>query len=147
MAGKAGGPNLTRRLIDVGVNGAATAIYATGPVRAWSMRESIITKEAAANTPQGFQVQIPNDGSVPGFQTIFQRDAPIQNSVAPVGYEGVFPTFDNWNHISEHGPVGEVFGGAGGVSGSGIGTTTATLLAMVQSATATATTIELVEYF
>ena len=146
MPGKPGGPNLTRRLIDIGANGAPTNIFATGPVRGWVIRESMISAEAAGNVPQGFQIKIPNDGSVAGFQTLFQRDAPVQDSVAPVGYTD-FPIFENWNHIAEHGPVGEVFGGAGGVSGSGIGTTAPTLLAVIQSATATATTIEIVEYF
>ena len=146
MAGKAGGPNLTRRLIDIGALGAPTNILATGPTRGWVIRESIITAEGAANVPQGFQIKIPNDGTVPGFQTWFQRDAPIQNSMAPVGYSD-FPFFENWNHISEHGPYGEVFGGAGNAQPSSIGATLATLLALIQSATEAPTTIEIVEFF
>jgi hypothetical protein len=151
MSGKAGGPNLTRRIINVGVSGTFTSIYATGPTRAWSIRESILTAAAAANTPVGFQVKIPNDGSAAGFTTIFGRPAASETNEP-----GDFPSFENWNRISEHGPHGEVFGsaaqtdpggGALGAPGSGIGTQPATLLAEVCSLTAAATSIEIVEYF
>ena len=144
----AGGPNLRRRLIDIGANGNPTTIYATGPVRGWTLMESIITKEGVANVPQGYEVKIPNDGSGVGFQTWFARWAATQDAANPLGFSGDFPVFENWNHIAEHGPVGEVFGGPGSaVPGLGIGATTATVLAIVQSATATPTTIEFVEYF
>lgn len=148
------GPNLTRRLIDIGVAGAPTEILATGPTRAWKICESIRTSANVANTSQGFLVQIPNDGTdtsgveyngVPliGFNTVFGRPA-----ASITDEPGEFPEFENWNRISEHGPYGEVFGGAGNPDAASIGgPTVATLLALVSSLTATATTIEIVEYF
>ncbi len=143
MAAKNGGPNLVRRIIDVGVAGAFTPIYATGPTRGWRIWESVLTAEAAANTPQGFQVQIPNDGTSAGFTTIFGRSA-----ASVTNEPGDFPSFENWNRIAEHGPVGEVFAGPGNATpGLGIGATTPTHLANVCSLTATATSIEIVEYF
>jgi len=147
----AGGPNLRRRLVNVGIAGAFTAIYATGPTRGWRIEESILTTAPAANTPQGFEVKIPNDGSASGFTTIFGRPA-----ASEANEPGDFPAFENWNRISEHGPYGEAFGspaqsdpggGALGAPGAGIGNQAATLLAQVCSLTATATTIEIVEYF
>jgi hypothetical protein len=49
--------------------------------------------------------------------------------------------------VSDLGPYGSPFAGAGGASGGGLGTTAATVLAKVSSLTATPTTIEIVEYF
>ena len=145
MPGKPGSPNLTRRLIDIpgdGANPAFIPVLATGPVRGWHIQESIVTAEGVAASAEGFQVKIPNDGSPAGFQTIFQRPA-YSTANAP----GEFPFFENWNRISEHGPVGEAMGGAGNIQSSAIGPTTATLLFYVSSLTGTGTTIELVEYF
>lgn len=134
MAQKNGGPNLTRRLIAVGASGAFTPILATGPTRAWHIQESQYTNAGAANASQGLLFQIPNDGTASGFQTTFARGP-------------AYPEFENFNKCSQHGPHGEVFGGAGGPAGAGIGTTPATLLVNVSSLTATPTYIEIVEYF
>ena len=137
-----GGPNLIRRVIAVGAQGAPVSIYATGPTRGWRIIESPGTVAGAAQASQGFQVQIPNDNSANGFSQWFSR---------PVWSANVAPQdqyFDNFNIASEHGPHGEVFGSPGNATpGSGITPTTATLLANVQSFTGTATTIEIVEYF
>ena len=140
-----GSPNLTRRLIDIpgdGANPAFIPVYATGPVRAWRFQESIVTKGGAAASAEGFQVKIPNDGSATGFTTIFQRPA-----YSTTNEPGEFPFFENWHHISEHGPCGDAIGGAGNTQSAAIGPTTATLLFYVSSLTGTGTTIELVEYF
>ena len=142
MAGANGGPNLTRRLIAVGASGAPTTILATGPCRGWRIQESVVTTGNANQAQQGFEAQIPNDGTANGFTTWFAR--PL-NAVAAFSPNDNF--FENWNQISEHGAEGEAFAGAGGASGAGIGTTAATPLCKVQSLTATATTIEIVEYF
>lgn len=146
MPAKNGGPNLTRRLIDInGDAGAFITVYATGPVRAWRVQESIIKlADGSAVTPQGFVIQIPNDGTAaPGFNTSFARPA-----ASEANEPGEFPYFENWNHISEHGPVGEVFANVGNpTAGSGIGATNAIALFNIRSLTATATTIEIVEYF
>ena len=145
MAGKAGGPNLTRRIIDIPANNANPAlipIYATGPSRAWRLWESILTSAAAANTPQGFNIKIPNDGTVAGFGVTFGRPA-----ASVTNEPGEFPSFENWNRVAEHGPVGEVFAGAGNSQAAGIGVTTATLICMIGSLTATGTSVEIVEYF
>lgn len=135
MAGKAGGPNTTIRLIDIGANGAPTIVLATGPTRGFRVSESVITKATQeANTPQGFQIKIPNDGSAAGFGYWFARAADVP--------------FDQRNFISEHAAYGEVFAGPGNATpGLGIGATTATVLCILQSATANATTIEIVEEF
>jgi hypothetical protein len=131
---KAGGPNTTIRLIDIGANGAGTKVYATGPTRGWRVFESVITAGGANNAPQGFQIKIPNDNSASGFTTWFARAADVP--------------FDQRNFISEHAAYGEVFAGPGNATpGLGIGATAATLLCIIQSATATATTIEIVEEF
>ncbi|MGP8225504.1 MAG: hypothetical protein ACLQGT_05050 [Terracidiphilus sp.] len=146
MPGTNGGPNLTRRLIDInGDAGAYVTINATGPTRAWRIQESIVKgADGSAVTPQGFTVLIPNDGTAaPGFNQVFARPAALI-----ADEPGEFPYFENWNHVAEHGPVGEVMGGPGNAnSGSGIGATTATPLCKVRSLTATPTTIEIVEYF
>lgn len=143
MPAKNGGPNLTRRLIAVGINGAPTQILATGPCRGWRIQESTVTAANGAQASQGIQVQIPNDGSAAGFATWFDRPP---NTVAAFSPNDNF--FENWNQISEHGDQGEVFAGPGNATpGSGIPATAATVLANVQSKTATATTIEIVEYF
>lgn len=142
MAGKNGGPNLTRRLIAVGVNGAPTQILATGPTRGWRIQESTVTTANAAQASQGIQVQIPNDGTANGLTTWFDRPP---NTVAAFSPDDNF--FENWNQISEHGSEGEAFAGPGGAAGAGVGTLPATVLCNVQSKTATATTIEIVEYF
>lgn len=146
MPAKNGGPNLTRRIIDIPGDAAAwLAVYATGPTRGWRFQESIIKSDGVtALSAEGFQIRIPNDGTAaPGFNQVFQRPA-----YSTANEPGEFPFFENWNHIAEHGPIGEVFGGPGNANaGSGIGATTATLLFYVKSLTATATSIELVEYF
>ncbi|MGA8727379.1 MAG: hypothetical protein WB608_01405 [Terracidiphilus sp.] len=146
MPAKNGGPNLTRRLIDInGDAGALISIIATGPCRGWRITESIIKlSDGSAVTPQGFTIQIPNDGTAaPGFNTTFARPA-----ASEANEPGEFPYFENWNHISEHGPVGEVFANVGNANpGSGIGATAAIELCRIRSLTATATTIEIVEYF
>jgi hypothetical protein len=140
-----GGPNTNIRLIDInGDAGAFVSILATGPTRGWRIIESILSAEAAASTPQGFTILIPNDGSAaPGFNTLFARPA------ANVADEpGEFPFFENWNRISAHGPDGDVFAGPGNASpGLGITATTPTVLCKIRSLTATVTTIEIVEYF
>jgi len=133
MAGNAGGPNTTIRLIDIPANGNLKTIVATGPTRAFKVSESVITAEGANNNPQGFQYKVPNDGSAAGFTTLFARAATGD--------------FDQRNFIAEHGPYGEVFAGAGNSQAAGIGATAATPLIKIQSATATATTIEITEYF
>lgn len=140
---KNGGPNLVRRLILVAANNAAapTAVTATGPCRGWRIIESPVTTVNGAQATQGFEVQIPNDNTAAGFTVWFARPA----IVAGVPYNDNY--FENWNRISEHGPVGEAFAGIGGALGAGIGTTNPTLLCNVQSLTSTATTIEIVEYF
>lgn len=142
MAGSNGGPNLTRRLIAVGVNGAPTKVFATGPCRGWRCQESPVTTPGnAAQASQGFEVQIPNDGTAGGFTTWFARPANSANFSPNDNF------FENFNVASEHGANGEVFAGPGGALGAGIGTTAATLLCNLESLTATATTIEFVEYF
>ena len=142
MAPKNAGPNTNVRLIAVAA-GAVVPIYATGPTRAWRMIESPGTGASqTAQTSYGFQVQIPNDGTVAGFTEWFTRPA-VDAAVSPCEVY-----FDNWNHVSEHGPHGEVFGGPGNsTAGSGIGATAATLLCNVQSLTNNATVVEIVEYF
>lgn len=142
MAQKNGGPNLVRRLIAVGASGAPTQILATGPCRGWRIQESVVTTGNAAQASQGFECQIPNDGTANGFSVWFAR--PLNTTTAFSPNDNYF---ENWNQISEHGPYGEVFAGPGGALGAGIGTTTATLLCNAQSLTATATTLEIVEYF
>jgi hypothetical protein len=139
-----GGPNLNRRLITVGAPSAPTAIYATGPTRAWRIIESPLTTTGAAQTSTGFQVQIPNDTSANGFTQWFGR---------PVWNANVSPSdqyFENWNQVSAHGPYGEVFAGPGNTQAAGIGgPTQATLLCNVQAlvGAGSGTTIEIVEYF
>lgn len=146
MPAKNGGPNTNIRLIDInGDAGAFVSILATGPTRAWRIQESIIKQaDGSSVTPQGFTIQIPNDGTAaPGFNTTFARPAASETNEP-----GEFPFFENWNRISEHGPTGEVMGGPGNATpGSGIGVTVATVLCKIRSLTATATTIEIVEYF
>lgn len=145
MPAKNGGPNLTRRLIDVNGNaGAYVIVNATGPVRGWRIQESIVKgADASAVTPQGYTVLIPNDGTANGFTQVFARPA-----ASEANEPGTFPYFENWNHIAEIGPVGEVFGGPGNTTaGAGVGATNATPLCQVRSLTATPTTIEIVEYF
>lgn len=139
MPGTNGGPNMTRRIIDIGVSGSPTNIVATGPCRGWIISESLITSAGVANTRQGWITRIPNDGTANGFTTKFTRAAASASD--PV------PFFENINRISEVGPNGEVFAGPGGAMGAGGGTTSATKLCDAQSLTATATSIEIVEYF
>ena len=140
---KTGGPNLTRRLIAVGVNGAPTAIFATGFTRGWRIIESPGTLAGGAQTSQGFQVQIPNDNGANGFAQWFTRPA-VNAAVSPLEVY-----FENWNRIAAHGPYGEAFAGPGNATpGLGIAAPTSpTLLANVQSLTATATVIEIEEFF
>jgi hypothetical protein len=133
---------MNRYIVDIGVAGAFTQVFATGPTRAWRFRESILSNEAATLTPQGFKVKIPNDNTPAGFTTVFARPAASETDEP-----GEFPYFENWHHIEAHGPVGTAFGGAGNTEASGIGTTTATLLFEACSLTATATSIEVEEYF
>jgi len=146
MASKAGGPNLVRRIIDIPAANAAAPfinITATGPARGWRIEESILSAEDVALSAEGFRVKIPNDGSAAGFTTVFGRPA-----YSSANEPGTFPFFENWNHISEHGPFGEVFAGPGNATpGSGIGATNATVLCQIGSLTNTATSIEIVEYF
>lgn len=141
---KAGGPNLIRRIIDIpAANAAPLVVTALGPCRGWRIWESILTAAGVATAgAEGFVVKIPNDGTAAGFQVAFGRPAYVSASEP-----GEFPSFENWNRISEHGAHGEVFAGAGGVSGSGIGTTAATPLFTISSLTNTGTSIELVEYY
>jgi hypothetical protein len=147
MPGKAGGPNLRHRLIDInGSAGALVTVLATGPTRGWHVRESIIKKaDGSAVVPQGFTILVPNDGSdlTTGFAETFARSA-----AAPATEPGDFPFFENFNWASEHGANGDVFGGAANATpGSGIDATTATVLFKIRSLTATATTVEVTEYF
>jgi|SRR5882724_6749871 len=137
----AGGFNGRVRLIDLPAGGGFSPVSATGPVRGWECRESVLTSTGAANTPQGFKVQIPNDGSVAGFATTFARPAP-----SVTNEPGEFPIWRERNLISEHAMVGEVIGGPGGAAGAGIGTLPATVLCNLASLTATATTIEFWEF-
>jgi hypothetical protein len=146
MPGKAGGPNLRHRLIDInGSAGVYISVPATGPTRGWRVQESIIKKsDGSAVTPQGFTIQVPNDSTdlTTGFTETFARPA------AAVATEpGDVPFFENFNWATEHGANGDVFGGAGNSNPSSIGATTATVLFKIRSLTATATTIELTEYF
>ena len=146
MPGTQGGPNLIRRIIDIPAAndaGGFKKITALGPCRGWRIWESILKADGTATAgAEGFKVKIPNDGSAAGFQAVFGRPAYVSASEP-----GEFPSFENWNRIAEHGPTGEVFAGAGGVSGSGIGTTQPTLLLEIASLTNTATSIEMVEYY
>lgn len=145
MPGKAGGPNLVRRVIDLPANSANPAfiaIFATGPTRGWRVRESIIAADGVtARVSQGYQIKIPNDNSARGFAVTFQRPAYSAN-IAPEDMG-----FENWNQISEHGPIGEGFAGAGNSQSAGIGATQPTVLCYVSSLTATVTSLEIVEYF
>lgn len=145
MAAKNGGPNTVVRLIVAPANndaGGPAKITASGPTRGWRIYESPVTTANAAQASQGFEVQIPNDGSANGFTTWFAR---------PANGAGLPPTeneFSNYNDASQHGAHGEVFGTAANATpGVGVPASSATHLANVQSLTATPTTIEIVEYF
>jgi hypothetical protein len=140
-----GGPNLTRRIIDLPANNANPKfipIYATGPCKGWRVRESICSSVAAALASQGYQIKIPNDNSAAGFTTVFQRPVYSAN-IAPEDLG-----FENWNQISAHGPYGDAFANAANPTpGFGLGATTATILCYACSLTGTATSVEIVEYF
>ena len=147
MPGKAGGPNLRHRLIDInGSAGALISVLATGPTKGWSVKESIIKKsDGTAVVPQGFTIRVPNDSTdlTTGFTEVFARPAAIP-ATEPDG----FPVFENFQWAADHGNNGTGFAGAGNPDTASLaGPTAATVLFIARSLTATATTLELTEYF
>lgn len=147
MPGKAGGPNLRHRLIDInGDAGAVIFVLASGPTKGWRVQESIIKKsDGSAVVPQGFTIQVPNDSTdlTTGFTETFARPAAI-----PVTEPDGFPYFENFQWAADHGNNGTGFAGPGNPDTASLaGPTTATVLFKIRSLTATATTVELTEYF
>ena len=146
MPGKAGGPNLRHRLIDInGDAGAIISVLATGPTKGWSVKESIIKKsDGSAVVPQGFTIQVPNDST--DLTTGFTETFAVPQALPAVNPR--FPYFENFQWAADHGNNGTGFAGAGNPDTASLaGPTTATVLFKVRSLTATATTIELTEYF
>ncbi len=116
--------------------GAFVSILAKSTVRRLEVTESSITAAGAANALQGvLDYEIPNDGSVNGFATIFraqQGDMPIRlgSPIADRMYQGEII-----------GQLGQPIVGA-----NPPGLTSATTMMKIRSGTATATSVKVTEY-
>ena len=84
-------------------SGAFLAVVAKSVVRQLLIQESQITAEGAANVPQGvIDYQIPNDGTLNGFTTVFRA---VQGAGAPQGLP-----IQLGSTIEQRGPYGEIIG-------------------------------------
>lgn len=128
------GFNGTRQIIDIPGDGSAfQAILATGPVRYIKVVESLLTAEGVANTLQGFNYEIPNDNTTPGFSQVLNIPPSV---VLELG-----------DPMSLHGIHGALLGNGPNVVVGIIGGTPATTLFTARSQTATATSIEVTQYY
>lgn len=131
--------NGTRQLIAVNASsGAYVNIVATGPVRRFIVKESLLTAGGAAQTPQGFTYTLPNQA------TVFQVPTP-----STTNEPGTFPKLEIPDPEDQtfHAAFGYVLGNAADTPGAGTAPTSATVLASVRSATTTATTLEVTQIY
>jgi hypothetical protein len=132
-----------RRIVDIpGDASGFLPILATTTSRRVVIDESQITAEGAPNAPQGvIDYQLPNDGSVNGFVTVFR---------ATQGAEGIQGAatlpIEIGNPVAGFGMHGEIVGQAGQPIIGLPGGTAATTLIKLRSGSATGTSVSIVEY-
>lgn len=118
--------------------GAFVSVLAKSTVRGLLIKESAITAEGVANTPQGvIDYKIPDDNSANGFTVVFRATGP----------EGSLPIALG-SAIAQRMYQGEIIGQLGQpiVGQPGGGLTTATTMIQLRSGTANATSVLVTEY-
>jgi len=131
-------PTQVPYIVDLnGSAGAFVNINANAPIRRFKIRESLLTAEGVANTPQGLQY------TLYGGTVTLAKPAP-----STTNEPSEFPTieFPDPDDMSFHAEQGYIIGMGPDSPGVGVAPTlVGTLLASVKSLTATATSVEVIQ--